>query len=111
MIGASDGAAGVELAPTLAPAAIVLDLMMDGIDGFETAAELKRRPDTAQIPILVFTSKEMTAEDRERLAENTEAALTKAPEERHRLIATIRGLARRPAPRTARHERPAHLGD
>jgi signal transduction histidine kinase/DNA-binding response OmpR family regulator len=93
MIGALDGPSGVELAATLSPAVIVLDLVMDGVDGFEAARELKRRPETAEIPILVFTSKDLGAEDRLRLSQDAAQALSKAPQDRRRLIDEIRRLA------------------
>jgi len=37
------------------PAVILLDLLMPGMSGWETAAELKRRPETADIPIVVLS--------------------------------------------------------
>lgn len=40
------------------PGAIFLDHMMPGMDGFETLAALKASPQTAAIPVIMFTSKE-----------------------------------------------------
>jgi len=98
MIGAFDGASGVDLAAALGPAVIVLDLVMDGgVDGFETARRLKRHPETAEVPILVFTAKELRAGDRDRLEQDTARALSKAPEDRRRLLAEIRRLIREPS--------------
>jgi CheY-like chemotaxis protein len=37
------------------PAAILLDLLMPGMDGWETAAALKARPDTRDIPIIILS--------------------------------------------------------
>ena len=71
------------------------DLLMAGVDGFEAAAELCRRPETAAIPILVFTSKELSAEDRRRLAGRVAGLLSKAPEDRRRLVDKIRELEQR----------------
>ena len=39
---APDGISGIELARTVQPAAIVLDMMMPGIDGIDTLERLKR---------------------------------------------------------------------
>ena len=108
---AKDGAEAVTRAAALRPDVIILDLIMDGIDGFQTAAELSHHPETAQIPILVFTSRETTAEDRRELAGPTTALLTKAPEDRKRMVETIRELEARRRARTARHDRTTHLGD
>ena len=109
--GATGGREGIELAMSLRPSVIVLDLIMDGVDGFQTAAELARHPLTAQIPILVFTSKDMSPEDRRELAGLTGALLSKAPEDRRRMVATIRELEARRRARAARHERTTHLGN
>ena len=84
---------------------------MDGIDGFQTAAELSNHPETAHIPMVVFTSREMSAEDRRELAGPTTALLSKAPEDRKRMVATIRELEARRRARTSSHDRTAHLGD
>ncbi|MDQ1347170.1 MAG: hypothetical protein QG573_539 [Acidobacteriota bacterium] len=108
---ATGGREGIGLAHALRPDVIILDLIMDGIDGFQTAAELSHHPETAQIPILVFTSRETTAEDRRELAGPTTALLTKAPEDRKRMVETIRELEARRRARTARHDRTTHLGD
>jgi len=108
---ASGGKEGIELARALQPDVVILDLIMDGIDGFQTAGELARRPETAQIPILVFTSKDLTMDDRKELAGPGTVLLGKAPDERRRLVSAIRELEARRRARTARHERTTHLGD
>jgi len=46
---------------------IVLDLMMPVVTGFDVVAALNERPDTARVPILVVTAKEITAADRAKL--------------------------------------------
>jgi signal transduction histidine kinase/CheY-like chemotaxis protein len=51
-----------------APAdAIVLDLMMPEMDGFELVAELRSRPEWRAIPILVVTALDLSPADRRRL--------------------------------------------
>lgn len=37
---------------------ILLDIMMDGMSGTELAAQLKKQPDTAEIPIIFLTAKD-----------------------------------------------------
>jgi signal transduction histidine kinase/DNA-binding response OmpR family regulator len=49
------------------PDAIVLDLIMPEMDGFEFLAELRGRPDGRDIPVIVVTAMDLTATDRERL--------------------------------------------
>ncbi|KAB2967124.1 MAG: response regulator [Thermoanaerobaculia bacterium] len=94
-ISALSGSEGVELAAARRPAVIVLDLLMEGMDGFQAAAELQRMPETRNIPILVFTSKEASEADRRRLSGAASGFLSKAPEDRRRLVGVVRDLAGR----------------
>lgn len=48
---AKDGETGIELAIKYIPSAIILDLSLPGIDGFEVMRNLKEDPKTCQIPI------------------------------------------------------------
>ncbi len=49
------------------PRAIVLDLLMPEVDGFEFLARFRRDPANRQIPVIVWTLKDLTAEDHARL--------------------------------------------
>ena len=49
------------------PDVICLDLMMPDLDGFEVLRALKSDPATCGIPVVVVTSKALTAEDRQTL--------------------------------------------
>ena len=60
---AHDGIEALRIADQQAPDLIVLDVMMPGLDGYEVARNLRRKPETALIPILMFTAKTQT-EDR-----------------------------------------------
>lgn len=53
---ADNGPDGVQMAKTLHPDAIVLDLMMPGMDGFAVLKVLKQDESTADIPVLILTS-------------------------------------------------------
>jgi CheY-like chemotaxis protein len=61
---ASGGREAIDLAQRDLPDLVVLDLMMPEVNGFDVVAALRGRPETARIPILVVTAKEITAEDR-----------------------------------------------
>jgi signal transduction histidine kinase len=50
---APSGAAGLTLAKRLSPAAITLDVMMPGMDGWQVLQALKADEATAQIPVIV----------------------------------------------------------
>jgi CheY-like chemotaxis protein len=56
---AARGLEGAELAAAYRPDAIVLDLLMPGIDGLETCARIKRDTVTAEIPVLLLTGVDM----------------------------------------------------
>lgn len=55
VIEAADGKTAIELAKTEKPDLITLDIMMPGIDGFQTAKILKEDPKTAKIPIIILS--------------------------------------------------------
>jgi len=54
---ASDGKEAISLAKTHKPALIFLDVVMPVMDGFATCRNLMKDPDTAQIPVVLVTSK------------------------------------------------------
>ncbi len=53
---ADTGQLGLELAQQSRPDAILLDVMMPGLDGLEICRRLKATPETAVIPVLLVTS-------------------------------------------------------
>ena len=55
VVTASDGQGALNLARTLLPAAITLDVMMPGMDGWEVLRELKADPATQDIPVIMVT--------------------------------------------------------
>ena len=66
------------------PDAIVLDLMMPGMDGFEFLAKIRERAQWRTIPVVVVTAKDLTDEDRRRLSGRVEGIFQKSarsPEE------------------------------
>ncbi|MEC7583609.1 MAG: response regulator [Planctomycetota bacterium] len=55
---ATNGEDGIAKARSMEPDLILLDIMMPGIDGWETLTRLKRDPETASIPVVIFTARE-----------------------------------------------------
>jgi two-component system sensor histidine kinase/response regulator len=53
---AIDGESAIEQTKYVKPDLILLDVMMPGIDGFETCQRLKANPDTLKIPIIFMTA-------------------------------------------------------
>jgi signal transduction histidine kinase/DNA-binding response OmpR family regulator len=89
---AFNGETGFAAAKENAPDVIILDLMMPGMSGFEVAGLLKNNPSTARIPILVLTSKEISADDRKELQSKVAACVQKGTSARDQLVAEIRRL-------------------
>ncbi len=61
-IAASSGLEGIDLAARELPDAILLDVMMPGMDGWETCRRLKENPSTSEIPVIFVTARDR-AED------------------------------------------------
>jgi CheY-like chemotaxis protein len=64
---AGGGEEGIAMARREQPALVILDLLMPEVDGFTVVERLKADPATADIPVVVFTGKSLTREERERL--------------------------------------------
>lgn len=61
---AGSGAAGIARAEEQQPDAILLDVMMPGMDGPTTFRELRANPKTAQIPVILLTAKVQSADQK-----------------------------------------------
>jgi signal transduction histidine kinase/DNA-binding response OmpR family regulator len=88
------GESGVQTAKETSPDLIILDLMMPGMSGFEVAGALKDAPETANIPIVVLTSKEISADDRRELQSKVTSFVQKGKSAREQLVTEIRRLRR-----------------
>ncbi|HYR28291.1 MAG TPA: response regulator, partial [Thermoanaerobaculia bacterium] len=87
---ALSGEEGLKVAEANAPDVIILDLMMPGMSGFEVAGWLKDNPRTANIPILVLTSKEISSEERRLLHTKVSSFVQKGTSAREQLLREIR---------------------
>jgi signal transduction histidine kinase/DNA-binding response OmpR family regulator len=88
----SEASNGVEALASLEkskPGLILLDLMMPVMDGFEFLKHLRGREEWQAIPVLVCTAKDLTAQDRERLAGATTRVIQKNGRELGTLAAEI----------------------
>jgi len=65
---ATGGAEGLRMALEYKPALVVLDLAMDGFDGFEVLEALRGDDATSGIPVVVHTSKSLDPEEYARLS-------------------------------------------
>lgn len=58
----NSGQEALEKARLFVPDMILLDVMMPGMDGPTTLQELRKRPETAHIPVVFMTAKVQTGE-------------------------------------------------
>lgn len=77
LLEAAGGQEGLRLARERHPQAIVLDLGMPDLDGFEVLAALKADSEVRDIPVIVYTAQALSHDDRRRLS----AAATVIPKE------------------------------
>ena len=81
------------------PAVILLDLMMPEMDGFALLDVLSNRAEWREIPVIVVTAKQLTAEERERLSRQARKVMEKATATRSDIAAAISEAVRRRSPR------------
>jgi len=80
------------------PALILLDLMMPEMDGFEVLDTLATHPGWRDIPVIVLTAKQLTAEEREHLSGHARKVMAKGGGSRLDIAAAIgAAMRRRPA--------------
>ena len=73
LVEAADGDEALELAREEAPAIVLLDIDMPGIDGFEACRRLRAQPQTADATVVMLTA--AADEEAERAAEEAGADL------------------------------------
>lgn len=72
-VAVAGGAEALQALPSLQPAALVLDLMMPGVDGFQVLHRLRQDPRWADLPVVVWTALALSAEDIQALARSAAA--------------------------------------
>lgn len=79
------------------PSLILLDLLMPELDGFEFLQELRKQPGFVDIPVIVVTAKDLTAEDYRILSGQTERIIAKDQAYLNELTVAVRArLAQHP---------------
>jgi len=92
---------GVEAIADLAlspPDLVVLDLMMPDVDGFAVLENMKARPETCDIPVIVATAKELSAAERAALTVRVQALLQKGLFDQERLLEDVAAALARLGP-------------
>jgi len=88
--GVRSGARALELLANKVVGAILLDLLMPGMDGFEVIRHVRQEAALKDLPILVMTGKNLTAEEADLLSHETQALLQKNGSWQQQLIVELR---------------------
>ncbi len=94
LLEATNGKEAIELARRELPDLIILDLMMPEIDGFGVMDALRENPETAAIPVIVVTAKELTPEEKRRLEGRIHALMQKGEFMNDDLLDEVRALVK-----------------
>lgn len=89
---AENGRIALDRMAQTTPAAIILDLMMPEMDGFEFLDVVRKNPSWESVPVVVVTAKELTAADRERLLGSVEKVLHKGSLSSDAMLREIRRI-------------------
>jgi len=98
---ARDGKAALALVGQTLPDAVVLDLMMPEVDGFEVLKHLRSSPRTAALPVLILTARHVSREELSFLTGNhIHQLIQKGDVDRAGLLAAVADMVApsRPAP-------------
>jgi len=85
-----DGEAGLAAAETHPPLAVILDLLMPGLDGFGFLARFRKLPALRHTPVIVWTMKDLTGEDHLRLRHLAQAVILKQEGDPTQLLGELR---------------------
>jgi threonine synthase len=89
---AKDGREAVNMVREQLPDLIILDLMMPELDGFAVLDELQAKAETADIPVIVVTAKELTLEEKNRLKGHINSLMQKGDFLSDEFIDEVRSL-------------------
>ena len=80
---------GLRAATQDPPAAIVLDLLMPGMTGFEFLEQFRTTEAARSVPVIVWTSKDLAADELARLRSSAHAVVSKGHEGNARVLAEL----------------------
>jgi PAS domain S-box-containing protein len=84
-----NGAQALDVLATRPVAAVVLDLMMPGIDGFEVIRRIRHSDSLRSLPVFVMTAKNLTRDELKLLTSQTQALIQKSGSWHQDLLAEI----------------------
>lgn len=89
VLGADNAEKGLQLAREKQPDLVLMDVVMPGLNGFQATRQLTRDPNTAQIPVIMLTTKSQETDRVWGVRQGARGYLTKPVDERL-LLETIR---------------------
>ena len=95
----SNGPDALETTHAEYPAAVILDLMMPEMDGFQFLEQFRRTPVGRQIPVLLWTVKDLSATERGQLLSQVQGFISKGPRGGASLVEELRGYLGPRAPK------------
>ncbi len=91
---ATNGREALELIARELPDLVILDLMMPEVDGFAVLDSLRSQPETANIPVIVATAKELTVDEKSRLQGQIQSLMLKGDFLNDEFLEEVRSLIR-----------------
>jgi twitching motility two-component system response regulator PilH len=88
---AEDGAAGVEAAKAHMPDLILMDVVMPNLNGFQATRAISKEATTAQIPVVLVTTKDQETDKVWGMRQGAKAYITK-PFTENQLVEVINSL-------------------
>ena len=89
---ATNGREAIELVNREHPDLVILDLMMPEVDGFAVLDALRSKPETANIPVIVATAKELTVDEKSRLQGQIQSLMMKGDFLNDEFLEEVRSL-------------------
>jgi two-component system, cell cycle response regulator DivK len=97
VVTAVDGETGLALTRSDAPALVLMDMSLPGIDGWEATRQLKTDPATRAIPVIALTAHAMAGDREQALAAGCDGYIAKPINTRTLAAELAAQLADRPA--------------
>jgi len=88
---AENGADGVALARQEKPDAVLMDIVMPGLNGFQATRQLSKDPETSHIPVIMVTTKDQETDMVWATRQGAKAYITK-PVDEQKLILTLKNV-------------------
>ncbi len=98
------GGEGISLAVKKKYDLIILDLMMPETDGFDVIDELKKHDLSKDVPVIIFTAKDLTEEDYFRLRQKVELIAQKGKFSKEELLMHIEKIKHMQAGKTKKRK-------